>query len=190
MTAPLRIAAIAVAACLGLAAPAASADHISYRTVFQDPGPVPGQDLRLENHAIALIDATPAGAKITFALRDFNRQPIADALIRARARGVELDGVIDGDERNRLIVRNLRAALGEDRMVICGSPTFVLFSCIASGPEPSLQHNKFLTFSETGGRTNVVLQTSKNWFGPSQLNYYNDMVEIAGDAKLHDAYVK
>ena len=35
-----------------------------------------------------------------------------------------------------------------------------------------------------------MLQTSKNFLEPSQLTYYNDMVEIAGDAALHDAYVK
>ena len=29
-----------------------------------------------------------------------------------------------------------------------------------------------------------------NFFGPSQLTYYNDMVEIAGDVKLHAAYVQ
>jgi phosphatidylserine/phosphatidylglycerophosphate/cardiolipin synthase-like enzyme len=189
MTARLPIAAVALAACLGLAAPAAAADQISYRTLFQDPGPVPGQDLSLENHAIALIDATPAGERITFALRDFNRQRVADALIAAHARGVELDGVIDGDERNRAVVLRLKAVLG-DGFVICGSPTFVLNSCIASGPAPSLQHNKFFTFTQTGGRRNVVLQTSKNFFSPTQLNYYNDMVEIAGDGALHDAYVR
>jgi hypothetical protein len=184
MTARLLIAA---ALCLALAAPAAASD-ISYRTLFQDPGPVPRQDLSLENHAIALIDATPAGEKITFALRDFNRQPVADALLRAHARGVELDGVIDGDERNRAVVVNLKAALG-DGFVICGSPAFVLNSCIATGPAPSLQHNKFFTFTQTGERRHVVLQTSKNFFSPTQLNYYNDMVEITGDRALHDAYV-
>jgi hypothetical protein len=75
--------------------------------------------------------------------------------------------------------------------VICGEPTFQLHSCIADGPGLSLQHNKFLTFSGLAdGRRNVVLQTSKNFFGPSQLTYYNDMVEIAGDEALHRAYVK
>ena len=189
MTARLRTAAHTAFACLALAAPAAATDGITYRTLFQDPGAVPGQDLSLENHAIALIDATPAGEKITFALRDFNRQPVADALLRAHARGVEIHGVIDGDERNRSVVIQLKAALA-DRFVICGDAALRLNSCIASGPPPSLQHNKFLTFTRTGGRANVVLQTSKNFFGPSQLSYYNDMVEIAGDGALHGAYVK
>ena len=183
--------AIAVAAALLItgAADTAAAGPIVYKPLFQDPGAVPGQDLSLENHAVSLINATPEGEKITFTLRDYNRQPISDALIAAHARGVEIDGVIDGGERNRTIVKDLQLALGADHFVICGSPTFTFNSCIANSLVPSLQHNKFLTFSKLSDeRKDIVLQTSKNFFGPSQLSYYNDMVEIAGDGQLHDAY--
>jgi hypothetical protein len=176
----------------GLAGTAASAAPTTYRTYFQDPGPNGVQDLSLENHAIALIDATPPGAQITFAFRDFNRATVADALIAAHQRGVLVDGVIDGGERNRAVVRNLVAAIGASRVVICGTPLFVFNSCISDalvGGE-SLQHNKFLTFSAlSDGRDHVVLQTSKNFLSPSQLTYYNDMVEIAGDVPLYDTYV-
>ena len=90
----------ALAISLSLAA-TAEAKPISYATFFQDPGAEPGQDFSLENRAIELIDATPAGERITFAYRDFNRDPIVDALIAAQLRGVLLDGVIDGGERSR-----------------------------------------------------------------------------------------
>ena len=50
-------------------------------------------------------------------------------------------------------------------------------------------HNKFLTFSRLADdRGPVVLQTSKNFLTPSQLTYYNDMVEIDGDVSLYEAY--
>ena len=68
------------------------------------PGRLPVTDLSLESHAVDLINATPAGEQITFALRDFNRQRVADALIAAHNRGVRVDGVIDGGERNRPVV--------------------------------------------------------------------------------------
>src|SRR3954447_17755304 len=168
------------------------ASPVMYRTYFQDPGQNGAQDLSLENHAIALIDATPPGAQITFAFRDFNRSTVANALIAAHQRGVLVDGVIDGGERNRAVVRNLVAAIGPLRVVICGTPLFVYNSCISNallGPD-SLQHNKFLTFSALNdGREHVVLETSKNFLSPSQLSYYNDMVEIAGDIPLYDTYV-
>jgi hypothetical protein len=66
----------------------------------------------------------------------------------------------------------------------------VFNSCIANTERPSLMHNKFLTFSRlSDGREHVVLQTSKNFFFPSQFTYYNDMVEITGDVALYEAYV-
>ena len=165
------------------------ATGIVYRTLFQDPAA--GSDFSLEQHAIDLINATPDGERITFAFRDFNRDPVADALIAAQGRGVVVDGVIDGGERTRAVVQRLKTALGSDRFVICGEPTFEFNSCIANSPrfKPSLQHNKFLTFSRlSDGRQDVVLQTSENFLSPTQFNYYNDMVEIAGDHALHAAY--
>ena len=170
---------------------AVAADEVRYRTLFQDPGETPTTDLSLEQHAIALIEATPAGAHIGFAFRDFNRRPVADALIAAHRRGVVVDGVIDGGERSQRVVQDLQAALGADRLVLCGSPAFTFHSCITNVDPPSLQHNKFLTFSLLAdGREDVVLQTSMNFLQPSQLSYYNDMVEIAGDHALYDAYVE
>ena len=170
---------------------AVAGDEIRYRTLFQDPGEIPAADLALEQHAIALIDATPTGERVGFAFRDFNRRPVADALIAAHRRGVLVDGVIDGGERTRPVVRELQAALGADRVVLCGSVVSGFNSCITNVDPPSLQHNKFLTFSRLGdGREDVVLQTSMNFFEPSQLSYYNDMVEITGDRALYDAYVE
>jgi hypothetical protein len=200
MTSKTRVRALQSAACgmllLSLAlraeAPRAQSpsEAISYRTVFQDPGENPTQDPSLESHAIRLIEATPAGEQITFAFRDFNRRLVANALIAAHRRGVLVDGVIDGGERDRTVVKELQTELGPTRFVICGSPTFEYHSCIANSEKPSLQHNKFLTFSKLDdGREYVVLQTSMNFLEPSQLNYYNDMVEIAGDMKLYDGYV-
>jgi hypothetical protein len=77
----------AVIAILGVllgAVPAmGSPPAITYKTLFQDPGVAVVPDLSLEAHAISLIDATPPGAHIAFAFRDFNRQPVANALIAA-----------------------------------------------------------------------------------------------------------
>jgi hypothetical protein len=194
----MRTALIAAAAALVLAAagaaPAAADDPVTYHTYFQDPGAVPGQDFSLERHAIALIDATPPGERITFAFRDFNRDPVADALIAAHDRGVEVDGVIDGGERGQLPVQRLVAALGPDHAVLCGAPGFEFNSCIAYPLRPGdagLQHNKFLTFSRLeDGRADVVLETSENFLFPSQYSYYNDMVEIDGDGPLYGAYLQ
>jgi hypothetical protein len=172
----------------------AGAAEIEYTMLFEDPGAVPAEDFSLEQHAIGLINATPAGERLTFAFRDFNRKNIADALIAARVRGVEIDGVIDGGERNKANVKYLVNNLAGDA-VLCGAPVFALHSCIAIGhpvySPKSLQHNKFMTFSRLAdGRRHVVLQTSMNFQYPAQYTLYNDMVEIVGDVGLYDAYVQ
>ena len=201
-----RVVFAAAVALMVAAAPAAASgpdgsSPIRYRTFFQDPGSGPTPDFSLENRAIALIDDVPSGGQITFTFRDFNRNNIADALIAAHDRGVAVDGVIDGQERTRPVVQRLQAALGADRFVICGSPTFEFHSCIANTLNPfvplppattgkSLQHNKYMTFSHTDGGDFVVLQPSENWLSPQQYNYYNDMVEISGDHDLYQGYVQ
>ena len=179
---------LAAALCaLAAAAPPAPA-AISYRTLFQDPGPSRTADLSLDNRAIALIDATPAHEQLRFTFRDFNSPALAAALIAADRRDVDVRGVIDGGERNQLPVIDLVREIGADRVVVCGAPG-VFDSCVSSADPPSLMHNKFMTFSKLAdGRGPVVLQTSKNFLAPSQLTYYNDMVEIDGDVPLYEAY--
>jgi hypothetical protein len=171
-----------------------TAAGVQYRTYFEDPGPDgTSQDTSLEGRAIALIDAVPPGERITFTFRDMNRNGPVNALSRAVDRGVAVDGVIDGQERPRVVVQNLLRKLGPDHFVICGTLEPLWYSCIARAPafQPSLQHNKFMTFSKlTDGRENVVLQPSANWLTPSQFYAYNDMVEIAGDKRLYDAYTQ
>jgi len=173
---------------LAAAAPSAAPAAISYRTLFQDPGPARTLDLSLDNRAIALMNATPKGEQLRFTFRDFNSQPITDALIAAHRREVDVRGVIDGGERNQATVAQLVREIGADRVVVCGERG-VFNSCISIADPPSLMHNKFMTFSRLAdGRGPIVLQTSKNFLAPSQLTYYNDMVEIEGDVPLHDAY--
>jgi hypothetical protein len=167
----------------------------TYETVFQAPDVTRAQDLTIENRAIALINATPSGERIDFAYRDFNRAPVIQALLAAKARGVLLRGVIDGGERARPPLVPLKAAMGDD-LVYCGSDVgFALHSCLANDPQfsedgKSLQHNKFMLFSRlSDSRTNVVLETSMNFFNPSQLTYFNDAVVISGDADLYAGYL-
>jgi phosphatidylserine/phosphatidylglycerophosphate/cardiolipin synthase-like enzyme len=175
-------------------APLTAAQSIRFDTVFQTIDASRRQDLSIENRAIALTNATPAGERIMFAFRDFNRRPVVDALVAAKRRGVDVRGVIDGSERGRPALVPLKTAL-DAALVFCGSDVdFALHSCLANDPQysddgKSLQHNKFMTFSRLAdGREHVVLETSMNFLQPSQLTFFNDAVEISGDAALHTGY--
>ena len=172
----------------------AGSPGIRYEAIFQAPTASRGPDLSIEDRAIALVEATPPGERIRFAFRDFNRERVVAALVAAKARNVDVRGVIDGGERTRSRLVPLAVALGPD-LVFCGSDVgFALHSCLANDPKyssdgKSLQHNKFMTFSALAdGRTDIVLQTSMNFLDPSQLTYFNDALQITGDVNLRNAY--
>jgi hypothetical protein len=188
------VAAASTPAGEGADSSAAATNPIRFETIFQTIGASRAPDLSIENRAIALIDATPSDERIMFAFRDFNRRPVINALIAASGRGVEVLGVIDGSERDRPALVPLKTEL-EEAVVFCGSDVgFALHSCLANDPQysedgKSLQHNKFMTFSKlSDGREHVVLQMSMNFLQPSQLTFFNDAVEISGDAALHAGY--
>ena len=160
-----------VVSAVGDADPALDAST-TYETVFQAPDATRAQDLSIENRAIALINATPSEERIDFAYRDFNRAPVIQALLAAKARGVLLRGVIDGGERTRPPLVPLKTAMGDD-LVCCGSD-------VASAPllpgersavlrgrqEPAAQQVHAL-LAVDDGRTNVVLETSMNFLNPA-----------------------
>jgi hypothetical protein len=160
---------------------------IEYTTVFANPGPAGENDPTIERYIIEQIDATPAGAKIAFAARDWTRQAVAAAVRNAFDRGVDVIGVIDGSERDRPFLKAMVDALG-GRVIFCGTPSFEFNSCISNVSRPGLMHNKFWTFSElSDGSKNVVIQTSQNFTTP-QLRQFQDLVRIDGDVALYDGY--
>jgi hypothetical protein len=163
------------------------ASSIRYTTRFVHPGPAGQNDLTIENYIIAQINATPPGAQIAFAVRDWIRPQVATAVTNAHNRDVDVIGVIDGGERSRPFLQTMVAALG-GRVIFCGTPTFEFFSCLSDVLTPGLMHNKFWTFSELAdGSRNVVIQTSQNFTGP-QMHQFQDLVRIDGDVRLYDGY--
>jgi hypothetical protein len=166
---------------------AGDASPITHTTSFVTPGPNGEADLTVENYIVRLIDATPPGAEISFAVRDWTRTRVAPAVVNASRRGVHLTGVIDGGERFRPFLINMVVALGGD-VIFCGTPDFTYHSCISNALVPGLQHNKFWTFSRLNdGSTNVVVQTSQNFTAPQNANF-QDLVRIDGDVRLYEAY--
>src|SRR5215210_6230382 len=91
------VAAVALGLLLAAAARAETGDlspDIKYTTRFLHPGPNGENDLTIENYIIQQINATPAGAQIAFAVRDWIRPQVATAVTDAHNRGVQVIGVI------------------------------------------------------------------------------------------------
>jgi hypothetical protein len=154
-------------------------------------------DMTIEDEIVHLTQAAIPGSRLRVAVFNFNRMRVADALIAAQARGVDV-GVV-ADERNQVedppgsgqfrwndAITRLRAALPADRMIICGGADVPRDGGGCMGT--TINHNKFVLASELcDGSRGVVAQSSAN-FTDGQLILHNNMVVIRDDAPLFAAY--
>ncbi|WP_103529337.1 phosphatidylserine/phosphatidylglycerophosphate/cardiolipin synthase family protein [Streptomyces sp. SM12] len=165
--------------------------HGAY-TVFNTPSPVGDPDTTLESHIVELVDATPAGESIHGALYSWTREPVAEALARAQARGVSVSLAIDKDgagnvnsDPSNTAMAVLRDA-GLTRLVFCGNTSRGNTACIGNR-DNSINHNKVFTFSTTGDMSNVVLVASHNLTN-TQNSLHNNAVVLHEDADLYQAF--
>ncbi|SFP70921.1 Phosphatidylserine/phosphatidylglycerophosphate/cardiolipin synthase [Amycolatopsis arida] len=171
------------------AEPTEAAAAATMETVFNEPSDRGDRDHRIESRLIRLIDGTPAGAQIDFSVYSWTRNPVAEALKRARERGVRVRIAIDGgaDDNPANEPTKILKAAGFTRLVFCG-PGGDNTACIANRGTPhSINHNKLWMFSKTGNLTDVVVVSSHNLTN-SQGNLFNHAVIMSGDAGLYGYY--
>lgn len=150
--------------------------------VFTIPGPDAEADMSIENRLLELIAMTEDGSSIRVSMFSWTRDPVAEALVDAFARGVDVRVVIDHGASDLEPARILRDGLGDDRVVACGAGT----ACIGDG----INHNKFFLWSRTSdGAENVVAQSSANLTN-TQLQKHNNLVIIRDDPALYDGYMQ
>ncbi|MGW0189157.1 phospholipase D-like domain-containing protein [Streptomyces sp. NPDC003362] len=183
--------------------------------VFNDPMGTTAQRKAIFTQLVRLIAGTPAGARIRGSVYEFNDREVADALIAAHRRGVDVRLIVDdstyvdadGDEYANAPYASLKAALGTDTaarswIVVCDDRfedpdgvDDVRRGCLGvAPPEPAYSHNKFLVFSRIGpfddgsSYSKVVFQTSSNlsqWYKDES---FNDAVTFT-DSAVYDGYV-
>lgn len=88
---------LVAALLLGSATPAAAAPvkPVINGPVFNDPLGTPAQQKAIFTQLVQLIDATPAGAQIRGSMYEFNDQEVANALLAANSRGVDVKLIVD-----------------------------------------------------------------------------------------------
>jgi len=189
---PSRLVAAASAVLLGLAVVGAAASPASAAVtdgaVFNNPL-VTSEQYKIRDHARSLINGAPAGSTIRIAMYHFRDTAVANDLISAKNRGVNVRLVVDYSDAGQTAVQNLISALGSDRsqsswLVLCTQNA----ACIGSAGSP-IMHNKFYLFSSTSGSTNVVVQSSANLTTENATKYWNNAVTLAGNTGLYNAYV-
>ncbi|MCZ4611514.1 phospholipase D-like domain-containing protein [Streptomyces sp. Lzd4kr] len=182
--------------------------------VFNDPLGTAAQRKAIFTQLVRLIEATPSGAQIRGAMHEFVDQEVANALIAAHRRGVDVRLVVDdstyvgpdGAEFANAAFRSLRSTLGtntgarswivvcDDRFEDADGVDDVQRGCLAvAPPQPAYNHNKFFLFSRIGpfdGGTSysrVVFQTSSNLSDWYKVESFNDAVTFT-DTAVYNGY--
>ncbi len=201
-TRPIAVAGIVITALL-TATPAAHAATpspcqdapertVTTGAVFNNPAA--GDGTPIIEQICGLVKQAPAGSLIQIAHFVISGTTGADfvaVLTDAHRRGVDVRVVLDGWQVTNPAVAALRAELGTDQ-----SARSWLHVCTGLSPEGNTaacigtkgQHNKFYLFSETGGRENVVLQSSANFTDLNATTYWNNATTVAGNEELYAAY--
>ncbi len=167
------------------------------KALFTDPAHKP--DLTIEDEFRRLLRAAVPGSSVRISIYAFSRNNVADEVIAAGKRGVDIRLVLDGLNRFEspagsgvflpfAAVQKMRDALGDDKVVICSddeAPVKLEGGCLSSG----INHNKFAVFSELcDGARNVVFQSSSN-FSASQNDVQQNAVIVRDYPGLYDGYL-
>ena len=167
------------------------------KAVFSTPANKP--DLTIENEFRRLVRAAVPGSQVRISIYAFSRYGVADEVIAAGKRGVDVRVVVDGLNRFEspagsgvyvpfTALQKIRAALGEDSVVICSDdevPVKLKGGCLSSG----INHNKFAVFSQLcDGSRHVVFQSSAN-FSRSMNDVHNNAVIVRDDPALFAGYL-
>ncbi len=138
----------------------------------------------IEQDVIKAIRNTPKDAKIKISVYSFDRRNVAETLLAAHRRGVEIQ-ILLNDHQVTKEQKMLKAALG-------ASPRRKTFSyeCQAAcrGRRDNL-HSKFFLFSRTGGVDNVIMLGSANFTLNAAKWQWNDMLTLNDQPDLFKNFV-
>ncbi|WP_225839897.1 phospholipase D-like domain-containing protein [Streptomyces sp. NK08204] len=167
---------------------------VTTSAVFNDPSGTTADQNRIRDYIVSLIDATPAGESITASVYTFTDGTASQALVNAKQRGVNVRLIVDhttvtmtGGEYT-----TLANGLGTDRtqpswVMACPSGRGCIGNRELTAGDPAINHNKFWLFSNVGGASNVVVQTSSNMTGSQRTDYFNNAATIV-DSGLYGIY--
>lgn len=173
-------------------APAHAVVRSAYATIGGHPvwahfsNPDAGRDYTIHTELERLINPAPAGSAIRGAIHSLSIDSVANALLAAQNRGVDVRVVVDGKNESST----------DPAIVTIKKLTYHKFcqnssgghGCISTSADGDM-HTKMFTFSSTKD-PNGVTRSNVVWFGSANLTYssgpdaFNNTVTVYGDAAL------
>ncbi|WP_189827761.1 phospholipase D-like domain-containing protein [Streptomyces finlayi] len=191
----IGVAALAVPAVAFAGAAPEAAAAVQTTATFNDPAGDTAAQSRIRDHVKGLIEGAAEGSTITAGLYSFTDEQVSGALTAAKKRGVNVRIVIDNASTGKGGQYDvLKTALGTDQskasyVTNCGADRGCIGhrELVDGSEDGSINHNKFWTFSETGGTKNVVVQASANMTSLQRTDLFNNAVTIV-DSALYGVY--
>lgn len=157
--------------------------------VFNNPLGTEAERRAIADKVAEGIDNAPAGSTIRLAVFSFTLPDIADKLIAAKARGVNVYLLTDDHlyydvnaATATVQMERLKVALGTK--VTTGTGSFIKIckdACVGS----NIMHAKLFMFSQTGDSKLVTMFSSSN-LTASQMYAWNNLYAIVGNQTLYD----
>ena len=131
---------------------------------------------------VAAVNHTRKGDEIRISLFSFDRQRMADALIRAFRRGVAVQLLLNQHQNTR-VMKQMRRVFGANR-----TQRSFIYQCERGCRGGSFLHSKFYLFSRSGQAKNVVMVGSNNFTTNAQVHQWNDLLIMNDRPKVYEAF--
>lgn len=152
---------------------------------FNNPH-VPKDRYRIERRILDTLRHVPKGEHVRIAIYSFDRIPVANAIVAAHRRGVNIQMLLNDHWENRAM-KMVRAELGTNRH----AKSF-LYKC-KSGCRTLVDqyrnlHSKFYMFTKAGKAKDVLVVGSHNFTRNADAHQWNDAYFMDGDEALFDQF--
>ncbi len=153
---------------------------------FNNPH-IPSQRYRIERRLMDTLRHVPKGETVRIALYSFDRIPVANQIVAARKRGVNIQMLLNDHWENRAM-QIVRGALGTNR-----SAKNFIYKC-KSGCRTQVDqyrnlHSKFYLFPKAGKSKKVIAIGSHNLTLNADRHQWNDMYFFEAEDTLYKQFV-
>jgi phosphatidylserine/phosphatidylglycerophosphate/cardiolipin synthase-like enzyme len=138
---------------------------------------------RIEDIVYATINHARPASYIRISVFSFDRERMADALISAYKRGVNVQILVNEHQTTRAMKR-LRSVFGANR-----TRRSFIYQCERGCRGGGFLHSKFYLFSNTGGTQSMMIG-SHNLTTNALVHQMNDLLIVNNSPKLFDAFTE